>query len=356
AWIYALLPFSVFTDRLGIPDGMVAALAPFVLWAGLKLGREPSWYHAAMMTFVLGLALMAKATALTLIPVAVVGLALGAWSTLVPEKYLSPHQDSRSNPKSRFLYIIAPISLALAIVPTVVIVKIFSGGSFVVEKSSSFLLSVEEILGFPTVHWSNNFALLREWIVNYIQWPSLIILVLAIVLTKWRIKWWIFVVMLLGGFQIVFMGFMARVWFSRYLAGAIPFLVLAVGMACVALAELAGRGRSRVAVVLLLLAVITTTALAQDVRLISKPTEFSWARDDRWQYIQGWPSGYGFNELTIELDKRIKRHKKIVILVDKYMGHPKDAVELAFSGNKNVSVTRGSHFLSFLNLLIQLLS
>ncbi len=144
--------------------------------------------------------------------------------------------------------------------------------------------------------------------------------------------------LLLGVFQILLMGFMARAWFSRYLMGAIPFIVLAVGMACVALAERAGRKRAQVTVVVLLLALITTSAVLQDVRLVSEPTEFSWAADDRWQYIEGWSSGYGFNEETKELRQRIKRHQKTVIFVDKNIGYPKDAVELVFSGTKNVEI------------------
>lgn len=330
AWIYAVIPYVVFNNRLGLADSLVAAIAPFILVFGIKLGQKPSLLTAFYLFFFLTLAFLTKATATALILPAFVGIYIGARLTSSTSK-----RGTRAKP---WVYGSISISLAVAILFAAIKIGRPLSGDSVIGKSSSFLLSIGEFADFPVSVWQGNIGLITSWFTNYLQWPAIIIIIVAIVLARKKMKWTILIFLGLGVTQVLIMGAVAKILISRYLMVTLPALVLATALATVGLADLASGKRSRAAIVLLILTLLTGVAARQDILLISKPTQFAWTSYDRWQYIEGWPSGYGFLGVVEEVEKRIRPGRPLKVYVDQTLGYPRDGLRMFFAGKKGVEI------------------
>lgn len=366
AWIYAILPYALLNDRFGLPDGMVAAAGAFVFWAAIHVGRNwlPGLSTGArssglmgrraglrsifLLAATLGIAMLVKITALLLIPAAVLGIVAGRLQTdangaddiagrlQVPPKSGPAGQNWRTQHTGLSpAYLagalkIAVIPVILALVPTVVlIVTAPSPGPSVVGKSSSFLLTAGDLNFALFSRWVHNFELLSNWFINYIRWPSLIIVCGALIAGRKRPNKNLLVVLLAGAAPVAVMAVVARTWFSRYVFLCAPFAVLAVVLAIVNLSELRQSGWFKKLITAALLILISVGALSQDTLLIRKPSEFAWAADDRWQYIEGWPSGYGLNDAVDYLKRSAKATPDLTVLVDQNIGFPRDGLLLA---------------------------
>ena len=87
-------------------------------------------------------------------------------------------------------------------------------------------------------------------------------------------------------------GLLARFWYSRYLLFTLPPLIIASVSGWQSLARRAGRLREPLEVAVLLLT--AGLMVQQSARLILDPVTASWSPLDRFQYFDGWGSGYGY--------------------------------------------------------------
>jgi 4-amino-4-deoxy-L-arabinose transferase-like glycosyltransferase len=298
AWLYAIVPYAVINDRLGLPDGMLAALAPFVLWLSLKYGDVPDWRWAGTTAAVFGLALLVKTTAVLLMLVPFAGLAL------------------RGGLKRGWFWGVAAVTAAL--VPTVLLLFLVPGGWLVVGKSSGFMLSSSDLAGLPYGVWWSNLRSIAEWLTHYIQWPGLLMLGGGLLLSRGPDKKSMLIVAALGAVPLLFLGVTGRFVFSRYAVMAVPFLIIAIAHA---VGTIAGSGTRRsMFYIAVLLGLIAVPALKQDVLVMTKPSAVAWTAQDRWQYVEGWPSGYGFDSMVSYLRDRVERQGSAIVVVEPAMG------------------------------------
>jgi 4-amino-4-deoxy-L-arabinose transferase-like glycosyltransferase len=87
----------------------------------------------------------------------------------------------------------------------------------------------------------------------------------------------------------------ARIWYPRYvLFTTVPFLALVGGSLAAIWSRAGGRvGRGLVALVL---ASVLVPGVRFQLGLLRDPASARLPPVDRWQYIEGWPSGYGWDQ------------------------------------------------------------
>lgn len=306
AWLYAILPYMLVNDRLGVPDGMLAALAPFLFLSALRFGEKPGWPRAATLGLMAGAGLLIKTTALLLIPAMFLGVILGAG-----------REGTRLS-----------LAKSVALLPVLMIGALLPGGRSIVAKSSGFLLSVPELLKLPVSQWLINYGRSWSWLLRYLQWPSLLLIITALIMMGYEARKTMLPLLVVGAGPPLLIAALAREWFSRYAVVTMPFIIMAVAIGCVDLSgRIASQGR-RSAVFLVIVAFITVPALRADRLLITTPTRFAWAQEDRRQYIEGWPAGYGFKSAVGYIRKRAAAVGlgALTVLVDENMGFPKDGL------------------------------
>jgi hypothetical protein len=127
-----------------------------------------------------------------------------------------------------------------------------------------------------------------------LSWPvvaaGMIGVLAGALLNDWRQRWLIAI----GAVPALAIGTLANFWFSRYLLFTMPPLTIGAACGWHALALRAGRFRPFVgtgvfAVCFLLMA-------RQSARIVLDPLAARWSPTDRFQYFEGWGSGYGYPE------------------------------------------------------------
>jgi len=110
----------------------------------------------------------------------------------------------------------------------------------------------------------------------------------GVVLNDWRQRWLIAT----GLLPVWAISLFANFWYSRYLLVGFPPLIIAAVFGWQSLARRTHRFRRLVEVTVL--ATVLCIVLPQSARLIFEPATAHWSPLDRFQYIEGWGSGYGY--------------------------------------------------------------
>lgn len=146
---------------------------------------------------------------------------------------------------------------------------------------------IAETIGLPRPN------LLTE-LTAQLSWPVAIIgllgLIMSVLWTDWRHRWLIAV----GALPLLAIGLLASFWYSRYLLFTFPPLIVAA----VSGWHRASQRIPQVGRPLQFAALGISVAFMgrQSALLILAPGEASWSALDRFQYIEGWGSGYGYPE------------------------------------------------------------
>jgi hypothetical protein len=268
--LVAACPFLLFHDRMALGDGFVSASAAIVLAVAVRLCDAARPARGV----VLGLALAAAGAA------KILGLIVWVYP-LVAVALLAP-RDGRA---WRALALAWGLAGALLVVPL---------GAFLArsgEIESKAALVVANRLALAT----RNLSLAAEWLWPYCT-PGLAVVGLvatAVALVRRRPVELLLVFAWTFPLAVFVLG--AAVWYPRYVVFAtVPFLVLAAGL----LAEMQSRARGRVARAgaLAVTAAVFVPAVGWDARLLREPSSARLPEVDRWQYVEGWASGYGWRE------------------------------------------------------------
>jgi hypothetical protein len=287
AWVsgalFAVCPFVVYLQRLALSDILLCAAGVWVLVNVLTLVESPTWPRAALTAFSLFLAAFCK---LPVGFVLVISMPLAiAW---LPAGQRRGLRDPARFPK--LLVAHAPVVLLALAVAVVAVIRWQQG------KSPGFGLS--DLLGIGFGRYQNIGVALRlhpnllQELTAQLSWPvvatGLVGLAAAAVWGDWRQRWLIAV----GAVPMLLIVGLAEFWFSRYLLFTLPPLIVAAVCGWRSLASRAGRWRrlsERAALAVCVVFMVRQTAL-----LILEPTAASWSPLDRYQYLEGPGSGYGY--------------------------------------------------------------
>jgi hypothetical protein len=109
-------------------------------------------------------------------------------------------------------------------------------------------------------------------------------------------------------------------FYPRYLLPAFPFLLILAARALVALTSWLRRQVPRLrsvphgALLALLTLLVSLPAVRFDATLLTDPPRAAWLPIDRWQYIDGWPAGYGLIDAAGDLRQRADEMGTIVVV------------------------------------------
>jgi hypothetical protein len=331
--LYAVAPFAIFYDRMALPESLVSAAAVWSLCLGVygvtrtQTRRDAVLLGIALGT-VLGAALWTKLSALWIVPVPLLCMVL--------------LRDIRK--------VSAPaIGLAVGygmLAVFGVLLMLAPGSDKQMNIVSMHSLSPSQLLSFPVDIWAPNASNYWTWIQTYLPAP-LFWLVLAAV--PWGLVFRRRVALLLLGSWVVLalppLLLTAHELTTRYMVHTyFPLLILAALPVQPAMellrSRLGGNGRHQAVAAAMGAAVllgVTAPSLAFDLRFDADPVTSNLAETDRYEYINSWASGYGFQEaLDLVLRRAAEYNQLVFVLSDHFAGLPRDGLVLYLKGVPNV--------------------
>jgi 4-amino-4-deoxy-L-arabinose transferase-like glycosyltransferase len=286
AALFAICPFEVYLQRLALSDILMSTAGLWVLLGTLKLIDSPTRGNAIALAAGLLLAAFSK------MPVGFVFFAFMPAALLL----MPPQLRGRllGGPALRTLLLAhAPAALLAVAVLSVALLRARSG------HAPGF--GIQDLLGIGGGRYSDIAGvigvarpnLLSELSVQ-LSWPVTLLALIGIgagaLSVDWRRRW----LTVVGLLPMLGIGIGAHFWYSRYLLFTLPPLIVVSILGWQSLALRAARCRRLLEVGLI--AVCVGFMGRQAALLISDPVAAHWSPLDRFQYIEGWGSGYGYPE------------------------------------------------------------
>jgi hypothetical protein len=279
AAVYVALPFTVLYNSLALTDGVQMAFGAWAVFLSARLAQTRRWLYVLTLPLALVAAVLAKFSGVVLL-----GLPLAAVLLLAP-----PARWAGGALRA------APALLA----PLGLFALFYSLGMLQTLQANATVARVS----LREQAWVN-LLLAGEWLWGLLT-PSVAVVASAAVvwlLTFGRSRAGLFVVAVLGITVLPYV-VLSQVWFPRYLLAAVIPVSLAVGSLLDGVAarmEELGRGRrvlAGAALPLLVICVLSWPVLRSGTVLFALPAAEIPA-PERFQFVEGWPSGYGVRELA----------------------------------------------------------
>jgi 4-amino-4-deoxy-L-arabinose transferase-like glycosyltransferase len=299
ALFYIVCPFTLFHDRMVLTDAFLSAFTALALLLSIALAEAPRLRTGVVLGTALALGVLCKTTGLLLFAVPLLAFVL----------------VGRSRRQA-----LAPLAVAYGLAGAIVAYPLWlffrktdelAGAMGLRENESSF-----------TGNAATNLRLAAQWLWAY--WtPTLAVLALVglglALARRERRRPAMLLALLAAGPTIAFVA-VSEIWYPRYLLfTTVPLLPLsawglvAVGDSVRNAARLGPAAAATLAAVALI--AVLAPALRFDIALWTDPARAPFPALDRFQYVTGWPSGYGARDSMAFLRTERERHPGGLLLL-----------------------------------------
>ncbi len=329
SFLYAVTPYVVIFDRLALADSVVNAVSIWALCLGIAIASRTTvaWKALALGALVgvtLGVGIWVKPTALFALPMPLL------CALLLPGRRGS----------TRVIVVALAAGYAVfAVLASLLVLIPYAENQM--RLLATHVNSPDELSSsVQSQAWLSNLRAYGEWLLAYLPAP---LYWLSIIGAAWGLgKQRRTAVLLLACWLSVMLPSvaMAQSFASRYMVHSVfPLILLAalpLGSVGEAVTRLAGgtaghclRRAIAACVCAALVVGVSVPSLAFDVRLVSDPWTAPWPPSDRYEYLEGWPAGSGFDAaVQLTLRRAAEYDSEVFVLSDHFQGLPHDGLAL----------------------------
>jgi 4-amino-4-deoxy-L-arabinose transferase-like glycosyltransferase len=287
ALLYALLPLAVFHDRLAQNDGLLTLFLAIFLWQSISWVRHGGILGAIILIVSFGLAFLTKRSAALWIPVPILAVII---------------LGNRARLKTLSLHLLGLMTGFLLIAGLVVWLARNSVSQI---AQQTLFLRPNDLLSL----WYTNTTLVGEWFYRYLTGGGIWVLLVSLINAAWRRERHTLLLAIIAVLPTTIFTAISVRWYPRYLAPISVPVVLLMAEGIVLLnnwgAELCVRLVKSKRVSALLVGIVGSAVLLPMMlfagSLATDPTTVALPAIDRWQYVSGWPAGYGLPEAAAYL-------------------------------------------------------
>jgi len=284
--LFALCPFVVYLERLGLADNFLCVAGIWVFLNIVKFIESPTATRSRLLALSLVLAAFCK------FPVGFV-FVLSAPLAFVLMPRSTRVEFLQRSPRARLAVAFVPVAMLGLLVAVVTLVQLRRGQSLafglkdLIGIGLGNYVDVAETIGVPRM------KILTE-LTAQLSRPVIAIGSVGIIASAiggdWRQRW-----LIVHGLALILaIEFFTKFWYPRYLLFTLPPLIVASALGWESISLRLGRARR--VIELSVLAICVVYMGRQSVLLITDPLAARWSRLDRIQYLEGWSSGYGYPE------------------------------------------------------------
>lgn len=317
ALLYAVVPFTVFFDRMALADSLLNMFGIWSLVFSIIFARTRRLDVAMILGFIIGGGLITKSPAIIFYLWIIIALAFFARINQIS--------------KRQILEVVAGL-VAVFLVSQGInsILRLGPGFSMIGSRNQDYVFSLKEVLIHPLNPLIGNLKSTLNWLWLLFTPPVFIISFFSL-LNKKKI-WPALFVFLICLLPLFAQGAIAKVYTSRYIMFAsIPLLsVAASGFYWVLI-------QKKVILNLLILLMILTPIFVSAI-YITNPQSAPMTFDMRSGYLQEWTAGVGNKEIANYIIDLESQGKKIVVFTEGYFGTMPDGLQIYTEGHPNITI------------------
>ncbi len=319
SFLYLVIPFTLFYDRIAIVDSLLTAFGIWVLALQVVMARTLRLDIALILGLVTGLALITKSPAVFFL-------------------YLLPFSAAflsteRIHLRGRLLRWIGLLVVVVILSEAVYsILRLSPFFHIISQKDSSFVVGFGDIFKNPFVYVSGNFRALFDWWVTYVTFPVFIIAFVSIFSGKNSLRSR-FVLLVWCTAPFFASAFFAKIIYPLYLLFYTPYLlILAARMLMIGRSYIPGK-----ALQYLIGFFIFSYAFYSSFLILFNPVRAIIPVQDKGQFVDDWPAGWGVREIVTRLGHEAEKGH-ITVYTEGTFGLMPFSLELYLVYNPNVTI------------------
>lgn len=314
--VYAILPFTMFFDRMALADGLLAMFSIWSMALSVLFAKTKRLDHAIFVGFAIGGGLLTKSPA--------VFFYLFLFLSLI---FFTTRHSLKNNIKKMIWGLLAVLIISQAMYN---ILRLGPGFNMINSRNQDYIFSIAEVLTHPLNPFIGNFKTTINWLWLLFTPPILIAFVLGF-FDKKKLRN-ILLLFLAGTVPLLAQAFVAKVYTSRYALYAVDLFIpiCAVGLGWI----LKKKG---ILIRLLIPLIILVPTIISFVYLFA-PQSAPMSTDMRSGYLQEWTAGYGQKEIARYLIDLENKGNKIVVFTEGYFGTLPDGLQIYTEGHKNITI------------------
>lgn len=321
---YLLTPFTLFYDRIALVDSMLTMWGIWTLYFGIKTAKLVRLDLAMITGFMMGAGLLTKSPAVF-------------FQYLYPLTFLF---ITKKKNISKWLILSIPTLLIAEAMRN--ILRLSPWMYLIGRKNVEFIVTYQEFLEEPFRWFWGNLPSLTRWWTGWLTWPVALVSIISFIFVllpthfslslrkKWRQMLVLFIFSLLPLMTAAALG---KVIFARYLLFVTPMLLIATATGTHLILDFVKKKNAKIVFILFL----SVSALFIDYKILTNPIEAPIISADRDQYVDGFPAGWGVDEV-ISFLKQESSDKKIFLGTQGTFGLMPYSFELYLWDNPNIQI------------------
>lgn len=317
--LYLISPFFVFYDRIALIDTWVHAGAVWIMLFSLLLGRYVRLDISLVFGIIGGLFLLAKSSVMMFL-----GL-----SVLSPIVYIKTFWYEKRKIVNFLLLFGVTVTIAYTIYNIQRLSPFFH---YINSKNTTFILTPAEWMKAPFQVVGHNMTDIIWYVMHNLGYGMFFVGILGLFfIYKQKRLLFVFFLLWFLGMYIPMMFFM-KVLFVRYTIFISPIFVISAAYALDYLIN-----KRETIIYYLLFIVILTFPLYYNYTIYFNYATMPMVANDRGQYIEDWPSGYGAKEI-MEYIRASSKEKKAVVLCEGNFGMAGDVLDVFKKDTDNIDI------------------
>jgi 4-amino-4-deoxy-L-arabinose transferase-like glycosyltransferase len=319
--LYIILPFTLLYDRMAIFDSLTTMLGIYAVFFSIKMAKDPKLDLALLNGFAIGLGLITKSEALFFLYLLPFSLFLFDY----PKKLL----------KTRAVYWVVYTFVTVIIAEIIYNALRLSQLFYIIaRKNLEFIRPFSEVINTPFQSFNSNFHAIIGWIFTYTGPIFFFVFIIGalygLYLKNRQIIYLLILVFAPFTAEVIF----NKVLYARFTLFYFPYIIIITAYAFVAAYENLKKYRRYVTLLLVIGAILP---LYTSFLLLTNPTRANIPENDKNQYMNDWPAGYGVPQI-IDLLKEQSAKNEVYVGTEGTFGLYPYALMVYFYAKPNIHI------------------
>lgn len=322
---FAILPFSVFFDRMALADSMLAMFGIWSLGLSVLFAKTRKLDHAMFLGFAIGGGLLTKSPAIMFY----------IWLAVSVLFFFRP----KGNKIKAFGNLLLGF-VAIAIISQVMygILRLGPAFEMIGARNQDYLFTWKEILVHPFNPLIGNLKTTLNWLWLLFS-PTLLITIIFGLFPKKTRTLSIFLIVI-SLIPLIAQAAIAKVYTSRYALFAVLPLVPVIGFGLNWLVTRKGLLIKFSSIILLVVPFVIS------ILCVFAPTKAPLSYDMHTGYLEEWTAGWGQKEVAQYLIDLESKGEKIVVFTEGYFGTLPDGLQIYTNGHPNITIVGSNPYIT----------